>query len=286
VGSTFLVQLPTHYLAKPGPEDMVVEWTPEPGKLPLLVVEDAYDAQYFYAKVLKGSDFQIYPAQTGAEALVALERIRPAAMIVDVVLGGEEAWDLIAVLKQRDDTRAIPLVVISSLPEREKALALGADAYLVKPIERRALLETLTALHGREHRPIRALVIDDQEVARFLVRQCLPVPAFEILEAESGEEGLRRAEEDQPDVILLDLVMPDLNGREVLRRIRENAATSRIPVVIVTSTSLDGEDRRVLLQQAAGVVSKASVSRETLREAIGQALEQTDIIPSSEGSGR
>ncbi|HEV3485026.1 MAG TPA: response regulator, partial [Vicinamibacterales bacterium] len=257
VGSTFSVHLPTHYLAKASPEDLVIEWTPQSGKLPLLVVEDAYDAQYFYAKVLKGSDFQIYPAQSVADALMALQRIRPTAMIVDVVLGGEEAWDLVAGLKQRDDTRAIPLVVISSLPEREKALALGADAFLVKPVERRALLETLTALYGKHQRPTRALVIDDQEVARFLVRQCLPVPGFEVLEAQSGEEGLRRAAEELPDVILLDLVMPDVNGQDVLRRLRENAATRAIPVLIVTSTTLEPDDRRLLLQQAAAVLSKA-----------------------------
>jgi signal transduction histidine kinase/CheY-like chemotaxis protein len=286
LGSTFVVQLPAHYVIKAGPDDPFVEWTAEPGKLPLLVVEDAYDAQYFYAKVLKGSDFQVYPVQTSAEALAAIERVRPAAMIVDIILDGEEAWDLLAELKRREDTRAIPLVVISSLPDREKALALGADAYLLKPIERRALLHTLAGLYAQTQRPVRALVIDDQEVARFLVRQCLPIPAFEVLEADSGEEGLRRAQQDVPDVILLDLVMPDISGRDVLRRIRENSATRGIPVIVVTSTSLEPDERRLLLQQAASVLSKADLSRETLRDAVRRAREHADIIPSSERSGR
>ena len=286
VGSTFTVQLPTHYLLRAGPEDSVVEWAPEHGKLPLLVVEDDQDAQYFYAKVLKGSDFQVYPAQTVAEALSAFERIRPAAIVVDLVLAGEEAWELIAGLKRRDDTRTIPLVVISSLPEREKALAFGADAYLVKPVERRMLLDTLTQLHARQQPPVRALVIDDQDVARFLVRQCLPLPAFEVIEAESGEEGLRCAAAERPDVILLDLVMAGMHGREVLRRLRGTDATRSIPVLIVTSTSLGPDDRRSLEQDAAGVLSKADLSRETLREAIRKAMAQADTLPSSARSGR
>ena len=98
------------------------------------------------------------------------------------------------------------------MDDRAKAINLGADAYLPKPIDRRTLLDTLTTLQVRTVRPIKVLSIDDDEVARYLVRQCLPAPAFEVTEAAGGDEGLGRAVEARPDVILLDLMMPTVDG--------------------------------------------------------------------------
>jgi signal transduction histidine kinase/CheY-like chemotaxis protein len=268
VGSTFTLRVPALYRPPRPAAAEAFEWTPEPGRLPLLVVEDAGDAQYFYEKVLKGSAYQLYPARTMREAEAALETVTPAAVILDVVLGSEEAWDLLIRLKRDDRTARTPVVMVSAHAERDKAIALGADAYLVKPVERRLLVDTLAGLQARTNPPIRVLVVDDQEVARFLIRQCLPIPAFELTEAATGKEGLLRARSERPDVVVLDLVMPDGDGRDVLRRLRQDAATADIPVVVVTSTVLDGAERARLLSSAAALLSKADLSREVLGDAI------------------
>ena len=121
----------------------------------------------------------------------------------------------------------------------------------------------MTRFQGRTVRPIKVLSIDDDEVARYLVRQCLPAPAFDVIEAASGEDGIRRATGEHPDVVVLDLMMPGTDGWQVLKALHGADATRDLPVVILTSHALDGEERS-RLADAFAIVSKQDLSRTTL----------------------
>ena len=266
-GSTFRVTVPVQY-RPPGVPEVPFEWRPVEGMLPVLVIEDAPDAQYLYERILKGSAFQMYPARTEADAMRALEDVRPEAVVLDIVLQGGESWDLLVRLRRDRRTADVPIIVVSTLPERNKGLALGADAYLLKPIDRRMLLDTLSGLHARRQPPMRVLTIDDEEVARFLVRQCLPAPAFDVIEASTPEEGLRRAAAEQPDVILLDLVMPRLTGEEVLARLQAEEATAGIPVIFVSSMGPESDERRTLHARGVRLMEKRELTRESLPAAV------------------
>jgi len=266
-GSIFVVSLPIHYRPPSGDTEQTFEWIPDPDKLPVLVIDDADDAQYVFQRVLDGSRFQIYPARTVREAEAALAVVSPAAVILDLVLGDEDGWGLLDGLKHGGASKPAVVVVVSVLPERERAMALGADAFLSKPIDRRLILTTLERLVGRSD-AIRVLAIDDQDVSRFLIRQCLPAPAFEVTECESAEEALDRIATDKPDVVLLDLVLQGMHGGDALRALAADPETSAIPVIIVTATALDGADRRRLLEHAVAIMSKADLSRETLGAAV------------------
>ncbi len=270
VGSTFVFSVPIVFSAR-AEDELPFVWQPNPSKVPILVVEDAPDAQFFYDKVLRSSAFQIYPARTRREAMAALERMRPGVIVMDLVLAGEEAWDLLIDLKREDHTRDVPVIIISALAQHEKGLALGADAYLVKPIDRRTLIDTIAGLHARRA-TVKVLTIDDEEVARYLVRQCLPVPAFEVTEASTAAEGLRRARIEHPDVIVLDLVMPGMSGHTALAELRADPATRDIPVVISTGAELQDADSRALLQHASAILPKSELSRATLPTVVRQAL--------------
>ena len=263
VGSTFTVRVPRHY-GPPRAEGFL--WIPEPGKVPVLIVEDAADALYFYEKALGSSAFQMYPARTLREAEAALETLRPAVIVLDILLGDEEAWDVLLRVKREERLSRVPVVVVSSLSEREKAAALGADVYLPKPIERRLLLDTLIALHARAA-PIRVLVVDDDQAIRFLIRQCLPESQFEVREATSGSEGLAMASADPPQVILLDLLMPGIDGLETLSRLRADARTRHVPVLVLTSAELDEEARR-RLADADSCLSKSDIARDSMPGAV------------------
>jgi CheY-like chemotaxis protein/two-component sensor histidine kinase len=280
VGSTFTLRLPEQYTSLRGDAREEFVWEPEPGKLPLLVVEDASDAQYFYEKVLRSSAYQIYPAYTVHAAETALQYMQPAAIILDVVLGPENGWDLLVRLRRHPRTSDTPIVVISSGDDRNKAVSLGADAYLSKPVDRRALLETLTRFQGRTVRPIRVLSIDDDEVARYLIRQCLPPPAFDVGEATSGEDGIRRAADERPDVVVLDLMMPGTDGWQVLKALHGTDGTRDLPVVIVTSHALEAEERS-RLADAFAIVSKQDLSRRTLAPVVQAAArrDETHAVP-------
>jgi signal transduction histidine kinase/DNA-binding response OmpR family regulator len=263
VGSTFTVRIPKHY--RP-PRADTFEWIPDPEKVPVLVVEDAADALYFYEKALSTSAFQMYPARTLREAEAALGTLRPAAIILDILLGDEEAWDVLLRVKREERLSGVPVVVVSSLSEREKAAALGADVYLPKPIDRRLLLDTLISLHARAA-PVRVLAIDDDEAIRFLIQQCLPGSQFEVREAASGTDGVAMAAADPPHVILLDLLMPGIDGSETLARLRADDRTRNVPVLILSSAELDGDARQHLVN-ADGWLSKSDITRDTMPGAV------------------
>jgi CheY-like chemotaxis protein len=207
------------------------------------------------------------------QAEEALQACEPVAIIMDLVLAGEEAWHFLVRLKRDQRTRQIPVVIVSAVSRQDKALALGADAYVVKPVERRALIDMITGLQARTHAAIRVLSIDDDPMSRYLLRQCLTAPIFEVIEASSGDEGLARAQSERPDVILLDLIMPGKDGRETLDDLRRDRATSDIPVVICTGVELEPEQSRQLLQRASAILSKRNLTRTSAPAIVRQALD-------------
>jgi len=273
VGSTFSLTIPIT-CPSPGVPEPRIDWTPDPSKLALLVVEDAPNDQFFYEKIFRTSPFQIYPAYTSAQAEQGLRVCDPVAIIMDLVLGGQEAWEFLIRLKRDERSRNAPVIIVSALALQEKGLALGADAYLVKPVDRRILMDTINGLQARTRPAVRVLAIDDEAMARYLVRQCLPVPAFEVTEAASGEEGLERARAEHPDVIVLDLIMPGFDGRRALAELRQDPATRNIPVVISTGADLAVDEARALLKQVSAILPKRNLSRATLPGIVRQALER------------
>jgi CheY-like chemotaxis protein len=228
-----------------------------------------------YEKFLKGSGFAPVPVATIYQARQALRHLRPRAIILDLLLRGQDAWTLLSALKRDEATRDIPLLAITTVDDEPKALGLGADAYCVKPVQRRWLLDTLRALTG--HEPIRrVLVIDDDEVSRYLIRGLIDDFPCRVSEAASGTDGLRRAQEEGPDLVFLDLVMPDRSGHEVLAALRADPHTAEIPVIVMTSKTLTDAERAALERGALAVVSKGS-PRDTAVAAIRSAFARAGL---------
>ena len=174
-------------------------------------------------------------------------------------------------MKRRPDTHDIPVLVVSTVDDPAKALALGADAYCPKPIARQTLLHELLRLIDPQNVK-RVLVVDDEEIFRYVLRQHLVTPRHAVFEASSGREALRIAQTEHPDVICLDLMMPELDGFEVLRELKRDPATRDIPVVVITSKALDEGERHALLETAATILPKDRVSREEAVAAVDEAL--------------
>ena len=274
VGSTFYADIPLHYVEPlPATPTPMPAWEQAPMHTPVLVVEDSSEELLVYEKYLKSSGFQVVPAATIRQARHALEHVKPVAIILDILLRGEDAWKLLAELKSSAATRRIPVIVITSVDDERKALSLGADAYARKPVGRRWLLDELRRATGQPAIR-RVLVIDDDEVSRYLMRRLLDDLPCVITEATSGTEGLRRVKQEAPDAVLLDLGMPDVSGEEVLERLSADAATASVPVLIVTSKLIDEAERERLTRHAIAIVDKGSdrkVAAAQIRAALASA---------------
>jgi CheY-like chemotaxis protein len=187
------------------------------------------------------------------------------------MLSGEEAWNWLAWLKDEETTRQIPLMVLTRVEDQRKGLALGADAYCLKPIERQELLDQLVKLTSPKPEQS-LLVIDDEETARYLLKKALAGTPYLIQEAADSLTGFEKAYFTQPDLIFLDLIMPGKNGFELLAQLQTDPATRRIPVVVVTSKVLTPEEQEYLNPQVRAILSKETLSREAVIKTVEEIL--------------
>jgi signal transduction histidine kinase/CheY-like chemotaxis protein len=279
IGSTFSVTIPIVL----GTKGASISIGPlHPGRMPVLVVEDSDEDLMLYERSLAASRFQMIPARSVAAATAALQQIRPAAIVLDLRLQGQDAWDFLAQLKREERTSSIPLIVASTMDDRQKGVALGADAYGVKPIQKAWLLRTLHELvPGRT--VLRVLTVDDEETSRFIVREMLNDSTYHVAEAESGAAGLRLASEMVPDVILLDVRLTDITGLELYERLRKDPRTANVPVILVTSQRVSADDvERLGISEP--VLSKSSLTRDMLRSAIDKAVAPSEPVTREVGA--
>ncbi|MBD1909065.1 MULTISPECIES: ATP-binding protein [unclassified Leptolyngbya] len=260
-GSTFSVYIPIVYpKATELPASLQPLTTLKLAHLPILVIEDHTETLFIYEKHLQDSRYQLVATRTLAQARQALQQLRPAAIVLDILLEGQNGWTLLRELKGDEATHTIPILVITVVDNEKQALALGADGFLIKPVDRLPLLNKLNTLinQGKNQK---LLLIDDDPAYRYVVKQLLTDVPLQILEAASGPDGLAVAEREQPTVILLDLEMPEMSGLDVLNQLRHNPAVQSIPVIIHSSSELDFETQSCLTQQGVTVFSKEKTSQ-------------------------
>ncbi len=282
-GSTFFLTIPSVYRG-PAEVSYAPEVTPrvDPLRWPLLVLEDNRETLFIYEKYLKGSGFQVVPARSVRAARRLVKEVRPLAVVVDILLEGENAWELLAELKRQPETRPIPVWVVTMVDNRHKAMALGADDFCVKPVDRAWLLSRLQALTSPNDRD-KLLVIDDDEVSRYLLKGLLADTRFAVVEASGGAEGLRLAATERPRAVFLDLDMPDLSGYDVLRRLRTDPATRHVPVILHTSRVLEDAERQRLSSEVVAIVPKDSSSRGAALARLHEALDRAGLGGASSG---
>jgi len=281
IGSTFFAILPMSVPTEPIEVSFLSRTKTEisPNKHLVLVVEDNPEALFIYDKYLRDTQFQMVPARNLKEARSALNEFRPKAIVLDVLLQGEHSWELLQDLKQDPTTMDIPVFVITVVENRGKALALGADAFSAKPAERSWLLKRLESVVCVDNTP-HVLIIDDDEVSRYVLRSILANQQLRFTEATGGRQGLLKVREMMPDIIILDLKMPELSGFEVLKALKLDPETSGIPVIVHTSKVLEYGERQ-MLEQAVSVLSKDSRSREECLEKFADAFRKGGVRFSS-----
>lgn len=262
-GSTFTVTLPLEYrgslVASPlSPATTVLEGTR------VLVVEDDAAAFERIRHDLLGAGYSVVWSRTGADAVEKAVDQQPAAIVLDIVLPGRDGWDILRELKSIPDTARIPVIIVSVLANHELGLALGADAYFTKPVDRTQLLARLAELVPRPVVPHpKILLIDDEANLHELVEEMLHGHGYALTHAYSGAEGLELARQGSPDVVILDLMMPGIDGFEVATQLRLDPETRQIPIVVLTARDTTRAERErlrgkieVLLRKGEGGATK------------------------------
>jgi len=274
-GSTFTLRIPAVH-----PEAMefssIAKRPLDPSRAPVLVVEDDRKTVFIYEKYLAMAGFQILPARTIADARRVLAITRPAAIVLDIMLDGETSWQFLADVKQDPSTADIPVLVVTVTNKEQKARALGADEFWLKPVDQGRLLRKLRSL-GTASQPVRVLVIDDDERARYLIRKTLDGTPFELVEAATAQEGLEHARTSPPQIILLDFLLREGTAFDVLDELKSDPRTRSIPVIVVTSHVLDALDRERLAAETTAILSKESLSRELAINRIRDALRKAGV---------
>jgi CheY-like chemotaxis protein len=274
-GSMFWVRLPRVYLEAAEPKVVEEEWIADPSRVPVLVVDDDPADAFAVQRLLARTRYQPIVVRSVAAAKRAFDSIEPAALLVDIVLLGEECWRLLLGVRQGEARADIPVIVTSSTGEERKALHLGADAYLAKPIAPEALVDLLDRLTG--HASItRILLVDDEEVTRYLVRQLLPRGVYDVREATTGVEGLAQLRSCRPDIVLLDLKMPEMTGFELLDQMSNEPGLGQLPAIVLTSAILHPRDRQ-RLGRASRILSKSDLSAVALTTAITEAIDGSGL---------
>ena len=274
VGSTFSFTLPlrtgeaaeppTDGRASEDDQSALVATNGSAAEPTVLLVEDDQRAVELLTLYLRGAGYHVEVARDGEQGLELARQLRPDGITLDVRLPKLDGWEFLTRAKSDPTIADIPVVIVSMVDERGKGLALGAAEYLVKPVRRDELLSTLRRFTPRRNgspEPPTVLVIDDDPMAIDLVEAILQPRGYTVLAARGGEDGVAMAKRSRPTLIVLDLMMPEVDGFEVVERLRADPDTASIPIVILTSKSMTTEDRERLNGRISYLARKGEFDR-------------------------
>ncbi|HET9166500.1 MAG TPA: ATP-binding protein [Candidatus Angelobacter sp.] len=277
-GSSFYVELPIVYK---GEADVagVREEMPSPEFSRPTVLLIAPDARMFSLidPLFKTAEFQLIHVESLERAETWLQRHRPRAVVLDIEEMEDPGWNFLKFFPKANDTaEQIPIVAITRPIDSTKALDLGAALVVSKPLEAAGLLQDVRRV-TRQEKPKKLLLVDDNDLSLYILRELLDRPWLNLVEAHNGQEALDMIDREQPDAVILDLVMPGMGGFEVLQKLRAQEQTRRLPVIVYTSKLLTGEEKKRLTDLAAGLIAKSDVTTSLSPESLLSSLAKMDI---------
>jgi GAF domain-containing protein/CheY-like chemotaxis protein/anti-sigma regulatory factor (Ser/Thr protein kinase) len=262
-GSTFTIRLPAR--VEDAPEEAVAVATVPTAHAPatagtVLVIDDEAAVRDLMQRFLAREGFRVVTAAGGEEGLQRAHELRPDAITLDVMMPGLDGWAVLSALKADPELADIPVVMLTIVDDRNLGYALGASDYLTKPIDR----ERLTAVLDKYRRDLPVLVVDDDAEIRQLLRRMLEPEGHRVVEAENGRVALDRLRDVLPSVVLLDLMMPEMDGFEFVTEFRRQPAWRAIPIVVITARDLSREDRERLNGYVQKILQKGAYGRDEL----------------------
>jgi CheY-like chemotaxis protein/anti-sigma regulatory factor (Ser/Thr protein kinase) len=260
-GSTFTIRLPVLVAEATGaPAAAEPAASASAGIGTVLVIDDEPAVRDLMQRFLTREGFRVVTAPGGEEGLRRARELRPDAITLDVMMPGMDGWAVLSALKADAAVADIPVIMLTIVDDKNLGYALGAADYLTKPIDRERLVTVLE----RHRRDLPVLVVDDDAGLRELLRRMLEPEGYAVVEAENGRVALERLRDVSPSVILLDLMMPEMDGFEFVAEFRRHEAWRAIPIVVVTAKDLSQEDRERLNGHVQKILQKGTHGRDQL----------------------
>jgi PAS domain S-box-containing protein len=261
VGSRFTVQLPATRALSVPPAGLTSHRVA--GRNQVLVIDDEPTVRDLMRRFLVREGFDVVTARDGEEGLALARQLQPSLITLDVLMPGPDGWSVLQGLKADPALAGIPVLMLTILDEQNKGYALGAAEYMTKPIDR-ARLRAVLAKYRIEAAERRALIVEDDADTREWLSRVVRNDGWQVSEAENGRVALGRIAEQRPDLILLDLMMPEMDGFEFLAELRQDPTLHDVPVIVVTAAELTEDDHRRLNGGVERVLQKTVLSREEL----------------------
>ena len=256
-GSTFTLRVPTEYLAPAG--DTHVELDEGRGDL-ILVIDDDQDQLSLTSRFLRREGFRVRVASNGRQGLEMARQLQPRAILLDVMMPGVDGWSVLSQIKADEALSAIPVVMVTAVDQRNLAASLGAADYMMKPVD----WKRFGSVMGRFRTPTNdqrggILLVEDDPIIRAAMRSVLEDGGWRVTEAGDGEEGLKLASGSAPELAIIDLNMPVMDGFSFLSAFRGLPGCADTPVFILTGRELTVEDRR-RLRGASQILNRGNMS--------------------------
>ncbi|HEC33386.1 MAG TPA: response regulator [Chloroflexi bacterium] len=282
-GSTFTFVLPIQgppFLREeekfPAEEAPASEEQPEKAGKLVLCVDDDQGVITLFRRYLHKRGYRIVGLTDPTRVVEETKRLKPYAITLDVMMPDKDGWQVIRELKADPETCHVPVIMCTIVSEQGRGMSLGAADYLVKPVLEQDLLAALDRL-DREEGCHRVLVVDDQEEDRSLLRRMIESQeGYKVVEAASGREAIALVQRLRPHIIVLDLLMPDVDGFAVLEAVKADEVTRSIPIIIVTAKELTEEDHQLLNHRIAALIQKGVLEQEELLEDVVAALRKLE----------
>ena len=243
----------------------------KPALRQVLVVDDDRKSRSLIKAWLDQAGYAVTEAATGEEGLEKANELLPSVIVLDILMPDKDGWQVLQELKAKPRTRDIPVVIVSVLEGKELGISLGAADYFVKPIDKKRFLGTIAKLGVSTGHEV--LVIDDNPADVRFVTSILEAEGIRTLQANGGHEGLNIARDRKPALIVLDILMPDISGFEVMEKLRESEETRDIPVIVLTVKDLSDEEMEILNRNAQATLSKVALRRDDFLSEIKRCYE-------------
>lgn len=211
----------------------------------VLVIDDDAIARDLIRRQLNKAGFHVFTTATGEEGLQLAEKLHPNVITLDILIPGMDGWTILSRLKANPDLARIPVIIVTMVDDKYRGFALGATDYLMKPVERDQLLAILNryVLVNEGASAGKVLIVEDDEPTRELLQRMMAKQGWQTVEAENGRIALDSLVDNVPDIILLDLMMPEMDGFQFVEELRRQPDWSRIPVVVITAKELTYEEQ-------------------------------------------